>query len=266
MLPDGGEFGGAECFGAGCGRDGCGGDGRGYVVGLPSGGAEIIRQRFAFLREAGSQEGCKRAGIDAELEVMRVEDPAENGGVDLGRRRECAGRQGKQLFHVAVELDGDREQAVVAGAGLGCDAVGDFALDHKDGAVDSLFVGCEVQQDVRGEVVGQVADDEQLFVRPGERREIDIEDVAFDDFDIALRCEAVAEAWGQVAVEFDGDEAFGVRGEQFGDGGFAGADFDDGAAGDVAEGIDNALASRGADEEVLAELGFVAGGNGVLLG
>ena len=68
--------------------------------------------------------------------------------MDLGWWGECAGRQGEDFFNRAVELYGDGEESVVAGAGLGGDAVGDFALDHEDGAINSGFVGGEMEQDV----------------------------------------------------------------------------------------------------------------------
>ena len=94
-------------------------------------------------------EECREwAGFDAELGVFGLEGPAEDGGVDLGRWRKGMGRQGEELFDGAVDLDGDGQEAVVAGAGLGGDAVGDFALDHEDGAVDGLLVGDEMEQDV----------------------------------------------------------------------------------------------------------------------
>ena len=89
--------------------------------------------------------------------------------------------------------------------------------------------------------------------------EVDLEDVGLDDLDMFLRGEALAESGGEFAIEFDGDEARGARGEQLGDGGFAGTDFDDSAPGEIAERVGDATAGRGMDEEVLAEFGFAAG-------
>ena len=79
--------------------------------------------------------------------------------MDIGRGREGARRQSEETVHSSVELGGRGEQAVVASAGLGGDAVGDFPLHHDDGAVDRLVVVEEVQQNLRRYVVGQVADD-----------------------------------------------------------------------------------------------------------
>ncbi len=129
-------------------------------------------------------------------------------------------------------------------------------------------MGDEMEQDVGGEVVGQVSDDEELFVGMGfrvvrEGGEVDVEDVVLEDFDVGLGGETFAEARGEFAVELDGDEASGAGSEQICDGGLAGADFDDGAMGEIAECVDDGMAGRGAGEEVLAELGFDVGGNGV---
>lgn len=78
--------------------------------------------------------------------------------------------------------------------------------------------------------------------------------------------EAFAELGGEFSVELDCDEAVGAGGEQRRDGGFAGADFDDGAVGEIAQCVDDGAAGGGADEEVLSEFGFGAGRDcGVLL-
>lgn len=98
--------------------------------------------------EAVAEEVREWAGFDAELGVSGLEGPAENGGVDFGRWREGVGRQGEELFDGAVELDGEGEQSVVAGAGRGGDAVGDFTLDHEDGAFDGLLMRDEMEQDL----------------------------------------------------------------------------------------------------------------------
>lgn len=212
--------------------------------------------------EAVAEEGGEGRGFDAELGVLRVECPAQDGGVDLWRRGECARGQGEDFFNVAVELDGDGEQAVVAGAGLGGDTVGDFSLDHEHGAIDRLLVCDEMEQDVRGEVVGQIADYEEFFVWLRERGEVDVEDVALDDFDMGLGSEAFAEAGREVAVKLNRDKARGTRSEQLGDGGFAGSDFNDGTLGEIAESVDDGVTGRGADKEILSEFGFAAGRDG----
>ena len=60
--------------------------------------------------------------------------------------------------------------------------------------------------------------------------EIGLEDVAFDDFQASLLdlvAEFLMEIVDQVRVDFDGDYFIGALQKRFGEGAFAGADFDD---------------------------------------
>jgi hypothetical protein len=77
-----------------------------------------------------------------------------------GGGTKASGGRVKSGFRAAVELESDGEQAVVARAGPGGDAVGYLALHHEDGAVD-VGIGGEFKQDRRSDVIRQVADDEQ---------------------------------------------------------------------------------------------------------
>jgi len=57
-------------------------------------------------------------------------------------------------------------------------------------------------------------------------------------------------------VQLDGQQMGCASGQSFGDGAAAGADFNDCAAGEIAQGGRDALNGLGIDEEVLTELGF----------
>ena len=154
-------------------------------------------------------------------------------------------------------------------AGLRGEAVGDFALDHDDGAFDLRAEVEEVEEDVGSDVVGQVADYEKLVGRrllvgvdsvrvdgvAAQSGEIGAENVLLEDLDGGQGSKLFAELRSEVAVEFDGDEAVGTGVEQPSDGSAAGSDFDNGAMGEVAEGVDDSGLRRGADEKVLAEFG-----------
>ncbi len=109
-----------------------------------------------------------------------------------------------------------------------------------------------MQEDVGGDVVGEVADDVELVAEFGE---VAGEDVGFEDLYVGVVAEAEAEFGGEGAVELDGDEASGAGGEDFGDGAVAGTDLDDRALGEVAEGVGDAVAGGVVDEEVLSEFG-----------
>ncbi len=76
------------------------------------------------------------------------------------------------------------------------------------------------------------------------------------NLNVGIVAEAEAKFGGEGGVELDGDEAAAARGEERCDSSVAGADFEDGAGGDVAERVDDGLAGAVVGEEVLAEFGF----------
>jgi hypothetical protein len=84
------------CFGAGVGGDGgaveSGGDGWRGVAG----GAEVVGEGLSLLREDLAHEGEKSGLVEAKFGEARGESPAEDGGVDVGRRREGGGREREQ--------------------------------------------------------------------------------------------------------------------------------------------------------------------------
>jgi hypothetical protein len=67
---------------------------------------------------------------------------------------------------------------------------------------------------------------------------------------------------GEAGIEFNGEDMGGTGGEGTGDGAGAGADFDNGATGEIAQRVDDALDGLRIFEEVLSEPGF--GGHGLL--
>ncbi len=246
--------------------DAAGGEGGSDLRGILTGGAEILRQHFALLREAHlkkSDEGMDGGGGEVELVETRGHGQAQDGGMNLRRRREGFRGESEEGLDAGVELRGGGEQAVIAGAGAGGDALSDFMLDHHDGAVDDGVRGEEVKEDVGGDVVGEIADDEELAVAVGsEGGQIGSQNVLLKDFDLRVAGELCAQARSEAAVEFDGDEALGTAGEEAGDGAAAGADFDNGAPGEIAEGVGDGGLGGGADEEILAEFGAISDSHG----
>jgi hypothetical protein len=147
-------------FGAGLGGDGFGPCCGELVCGV-AGVAEVVGEGLALLGEAGAEEAVEAFGVDGQFGEAGGEVEAEDRGVDVGRWVEGAGRQREEVRDLGVELGEGREWAVVADAGCGGDAVGDFALHHQDGAAEQALAGGgeEVEEDVGGDVVGEVADD-----------------------------------------------------------------------------------------------------------
>lgn len=117
---------------------------------------------------------------------------------------------------------------------MGGDAVGNFALDHEDGAIENGVAGGQLEKDLRSDVVRQVSDDTKRMA--GDDRcggEIELKHVLIENRD-ACRVKLGAEMGGEGRVEFDGEDMGGAGGECSGDGAGAGADFDDSAAGEIA--------------------------------
>jgi len=140
---------------------------------------------------------------------------------------------------------------------------GDFALDHEDGERERGVGGGELEQDLRGDAVGQVAEDKQALAGGGRgwriagegRCEVEAEHVLLDDGDAAGR-ELGAQISGEAAVQLHGQNVGGARGEGSGDSPGAGADFNHSAAGEVAQRSGDALRGLRVAEKVLSKLGF----------
>ena len=245
---------------------------RGLVDGLSnrSGGeatgAEVVGEGLSFLGEADAEKSGEAWGVDLQLREARGELETEDGGVDVGWRGKGGWGEGEEVLDLGVHPGGGGEHAVVADAGEGGDAIGDLALHHEDGAFERGGEGGgeEFEQDVGGDVVGEVADDVEA-VRLGlgafafefeQCGEVGFEDVGLVDADVGMIAEAEGEFGGEGGVELDSDETVGAGGEDLGEGAVAGADLDDGAGGEVAEGVDYGVAGAVVDEKVLAEFGF----------
>ena len=96
---------GIDCGASQRGGDGCGGS---------AGGAKIVGQRLAFLSKGFSYEGKETGFFKTEFSEARGKSPAEDSGINVGRRREGFRREREQLFGRPVHLHGDGEQAVIA--------------------------------------------------------------------------------------------------------------------------------------------------------
>ena len=139
---------------------------------------------------------------------------------------------------------------------MGGDAVGYFALDHEDGAIENGVAGGEFEEDLRSDVVGKVSDDAERMAGGGRGGgEIELEHVLLDDGDAGW-VKLGAEMGGKARVELDREDVCGAGGEGSGDGAGAGADFDDGAAGEIAQRVGDALDGLRIVKEVLSEPGF----------
>src|SRR5579862_7919471 len=161
--------------------------------------------------------------------------------MDFRRWAEGGWRQREELFDRTIELRCNREKAVIARAGFSRDPVSHFALHHENRAIEHRVIGGEFEQDGRGDVGGQIADDKKALagLRSG-FGEAKAEDVFVDDGDAIWR-EFRLELGCKLGVELDGEHMSCVSGEDASQRATAGTDFDNGMAGAVAESRNDAL-------------------------
>jgi hypothetical protein len=108
----------------------------------------------------------------------------------------------------------------------------------------------QMEQDGRGDVVGQVAHHPQRRAGGvGQRREVDLQHVGLDHGD----ARALAPAGGQVAVEFDDGERATALQQRLGHGAQAGSDLHQRLAGPRCDGPHDLVDHHRVDQEVLAE-------------
>ena len=129
------------------------------------GGAQIVGQRLALLRERGAHESQKFRFLHAEFVKARRKPPSEHGRMHLGRRRKGARRQSKQRLHGPVHLHRHRQDTIIARPRAGDDPIGHLALHHQHCPVQGGMAGGQLQQDRRSDVVGQVSDNRQALAR-----------------------------------------------------------------------------------------------------
>jgi hypothetical protein len=165
------------------------------------------------MRERRRDHGCEsRAHRECRLAASRE---ADDGRPHLGWRLERARADIEQRFGFQPWGEHHRETAVVAVAGCGGDAVYDFPLQHHVHVVDCVDVLQEMEEERRGDVVGQVADYAQplgaALAREG--GEVEGEGVGFVDGEARLVGKLGLQLRDEVAVDFDGVEgaSFGVE-------------------------------------------------------
>ena len=176
--------------------------------------------------------------------------------VHLRRRPERSGRYVEQRVHRAVRLQHHAEPAVDLAAGLRAHAVDDLLLQHEDHVVDRRSVVERVEQDRRGQVVGQVADQPQRACVAGQRGEVDLQHVAVDHRQGAVRLRGLRQREDQIAVELDHGQ-FAVAVEQRkGDRALAGTDLDQAVARLRIHRQHDAVDDAAVVQEVLAQVLF----------
>ncbi len=194
---------------------GMGGQGifQGFASGAKGGFDDFFEECFIYCRY------FRNAGAEAQ-----------DHGVDFGGGIKIVRAQGEQPLQVEVVLEQDRQDAVIFAAGSGQQALANFLLHHQDHNPDGLFFLQQLEEQGRGDLIGQVADDGQGMIRfPAAGQEIEVEGILGDDLDIGQSDQDFfLNDGGQALVQFQGHDLSGGLGQKKGEGTQAGAYFHDG--------------------------------------
>ena len=164
---------------------------------------------------------------------------AHHRAVHLGRRVERFGRHEQHIRHVIAPLQHDRQAAICRRGWCGDHAVDHLLLKHEMLVLHHIDGIEQMEQNRRGDVVGQIANNSQLDSRQTlcQKRKINIQHIGLDDRQIRPS----AQAAGQVTVELDYRQPPQPLDQRLRQRGQAGADFDHGLARTGIDGIDNGI-------------------------
>jgi hypothetical protein len=121
-------------------------------------------------------------------------------------------------FRIGQGLDEDRKDAVSAGIGFGDDPLGNFFLDRDAHEFRRVGQIQGLDHDGAGHVVRKVGDEGPIFGELFQDAGVEAasgEDIALEEFEGGW--ELTAEEFAETPVEFDGEDFFRGRDEEFGE-------------------------------------------------
>ncbi len=183
--------------------------------------------------------------------------------LDLGRRPEGPRADVEQPRHGAARLQHHGQPAVGLPPRAGGHPVHDLLLQHEVHIADAADLVEQVEQQRRGDVVGQVADDAQPLARRREGTEVEAQRVRAVHVQLAEADAAILQRSDEVAVELDRVEPARRAQEVERDGAFARPDLHEAVRRPRRHGGDDAPDHLRVVEEVLAEaLAWLVGHGG----
>lgn len=211
-----------------------------------------LEHHFAPLGEGAFDDFMKIAAQGFRQERLGAAHEHDAGGVHIRLREETAGGNFKGLAWLEIELNEEREQAVVVIAGLGHESAGDFQLQRGDEALRGSRAGGEFNEDGRGDGIWEVGDKFPLAPIALLAPEI-FEGVVVEELEIWFIGKARFQQVDEAGVFFDGENFSGLIDEQFGERAEAGADFEDFVGLGQFGGVDDAAELIAVVEKILAE-------------
>ena len=218
---------------------------------FPKHAGQIIAKSSALLPKTLADEGEEaRCIADPQFRGAIVGRQADHGGLDFGWRLESRWRDIEHQLDAGEQLCLNAEIAIVARVWPGCQTLRHFLLNHENG---SLQPRCSRRQgffdDRCGGVVRQIASH-------GGRTplaQIYLSGICFDEREVRLVLELLAEECGEGRVDLDGDHALRALEQVRGESAASGADLNDRRAAVGTRQLGDALKYRIFFQEVLAE-------------
>jgi len=153
-------------------------------------------------------------------------------------------------------LAGGRKVAVFAAAGPSGDAHGDFDLDYDVNRSDLFRIAEELMEDRRGDVIRKIAVDAET-VTSGELSEIELQNIARDDFDGGplggMRFDFPTQIFGEARVPLDGNDSAAPAGQQARHFAVTGADFEPDVVWIARQRFENPFLPGGVAEKMLTQ-------------
>ena len=121
-------------------------------------GLQRVAHHLPALAEGGLDDGLEEAFVAAEGGAG-IAGEADDGRFYLGRRGEAARANAEEILDVIPCLQQHRKDAVGLGPRPLGDTLGDLLLDHAHDLGNALAVVQDLEEDLRGDVVREIADD-----------------------------------------------------------------------------------------------------------
>ena len=168
----------------------------------------------------------------------------------IGRNAVRGTRNRQSTF--ATVRDSNRQRAVLGGPRSGDEAVGYLAL-HREKNLPRPGTLEQLEDDGGGDVVGDVADDQQLSPIVADGADIKSQKVLVPDVDMGAVTPFGGEFGSEAVVQLYENQTAGPVHEVPGEGAAAWSDLQDGIGWGWVEGIDDLALEVGIDQEVLSK-------------
>ncbi len=221
---------------------------------------EVVAQCLAALGEGRLHHPRQLGLVAIRPGPVLPGGQAHNGRLHLGGWEKGLGWHIQQVFDLAMVLGHDAQAAPVLVARGGGQALYHFQLQHEMHVAHHRREFQQVENQWRGNVVGQVADDSQWLTVPSQAGEIKIEGIRAVQVETGVDAESCQQPRAQVAIQLNRVQADILSDQCRSQSPLPRANLDQVVTGLGVNGIGDAGYDAGVLEEVLAEA--LAGGVG----